>query len=537
MIPRSRAVRPFTEVPEQIAKIAEARVNGGMITSIDPADIPNGTFQLAKNAIIRFDKTQRRPGSYLLQPTKPNSLPVTKIAFIKTKDGSPYTLRFTPSTIHIRGASGWTAITSTSPISGGINDRFQTADILDKFVFTNNGVNPIQAIDFAAGSYGALGDAPNYRYVVGFFNRAVGLARRDEAENEVGWSADGDATIWNPLTNNSAGSSPILESPSDLSDFITGGLSFSNVMVVMREKSIWLATKQPIPQNPFYFTTAVPGIGMDCSYSLQLINNGLAWVDTKTKDVWAYTPGGSPERLSEAIKKDLFKQINNSPDGPIGVFSSFATIPSEYTIYIPSSDNITKAWTYNFEYKVWTYNEFYGVLSAANVDIVTSLITIDDLVGAIDDLPGTIDELSPSTVSAVPFSYGRDDGTIAIEDEPSDKDAPHTLFPSGIEFNTELESKTFVLPENYMKVFKLNIEYVASRTTNLSLLYSKDDGKSWLHLKTLAITKFNKQTLLAVKRQILARRFIWKLVYNGSDVAITNFELFATPSGDTQTGA
>src|SRR4051812_27976833 len=92
-------------------KFAEAQVNKGMITMIDPADIPPGALQLAKNATIRFDRTSRRPGSILLTPVQPDGNPVMRMAAIKQKDGTAYTLRFTPTAIHNRGISSWTALT------------------------------------------------------------------------------------------------------------------------------------------------------------------------------------------------------------------------------------------------------------------------------------------------------------------------------------------------------------------------------------------------------------------------------------------
>src|SRR5678815_4597938 len=88
-------------------KLVEARVNLGMITQIDSADIPNGALQLARNVIIRDDRTTRRLGTILLDPPKPDGNPVIKLAFIKTQDGSPYTIRMTPSSLYIRTATSW----------------------------------------------------------------------------------------------------------------------------------------------------------------------------------------------------------------------------------------------------------------------------------------------------------------------------------------------------------------------------------------------------------------------------------------------
>src|SRR5678809_1406851 len=540
MIPRSRQIQAPQDTQQEEVAIGEGRINGGMITELDPADIPNGALQLAKNAVIRADVTTRRPGSYALTPDKPNSSPVIKIAFLKSKNNNTYTLRFTPSTIHIRGESSWTPIVITPALTGGLLDRFTTANILDKFVFANNGADVLQTIDFDSNTCAPLTDddvSMKYRYVFGFFNREVGLELKNENEVQVGWSADGDATIWDSTVDQSAGSSPILESPDDLSDFITGGKSFSNVAIMMREKSTWLITKQPIPQNPFYFQSAIPGIGMDCSFSLQIVSNGIAWVGTRTREVWAYTPGSAPERLSFSNKTAIFNDIKNAIPDFRSVFGSFDSKNSEYSIHIPSLGNVTKTWTYNFEYQKWVYSELYDVTTAENTEIATHLITIDDLVGTIDSLGDThIDDLSPSSSISVPFSYGRGDGSIAVSDEVSDKDAPHTSFPTGIEFNTELESKVFVIPKDVLCVNALNIEYKCTRSAILNLSFSKDEGLHWIALKSVTVSQFNRRIILALRKQIRARRFIWKLTWNRGDVQITNFELFGTHSGDSTQG-
>jgi len=512
-------------------RLVASRVNGGMITTIDPADIPNEALQLAFNANIRFDKTQRRLGSVLLNPLKPNSLPVTRIAFIKKKTGEQFTLRFTPTTIHIRGESGWTSINLTVPLIGGVNDRFTTADILDTFIFANNGLNNIQAIDFSTGICDDLSVSAvptNYRFVVLFFNRAVGLALKDANEIQVGWSADGDATIWDPAVDQTAGNSPILESPADVSDWITGGLSFSNVMVVFREKSIWLATKQPIPTDPFYFYSAVPGIGCDCSFSIQLIQGGVAWTDINTQNVYAYSPGAAPEIISDGNRDAIFADLVD----PAKVFSAYNKNQAEYNIYITRDDNITRAWTYDFKSKAWSLQEFYGLTTAENVELAIAFTTIDELVGTIDDLPGTIDELSKVESIAIPFSFGRNDGTIAVENLGAETDAPHADFPAGIQFETQIVSKEFTIPENNHELTKLMITYLASRPTTLNLDVSKNSGISWTTIKTFTINKVNRPTILMWRRPIRAQRFTFRLRYNSGDVKILEYTVKVRSSGD-----
>lgn len=508
-------------------RIVESRINKGMITTIDSADIDPGALQLAKNVVIRFDKTQRRPGSILLTPTKPNSLPVIKLAFIKKKDGSPHTLRMTPSTIHQRGDQQWYSIQIPVPLVGTTQDRFNTADVLDTFVFTNNGANPIQSIDFDTGVCAPLGNAfavhgANPRFVFGFFNRVVGLALRDKEESTAIWSADGVPTEFNPAVNNSAGFSPILESPADLSDFITGGLAFTNLAIVFREKSLWHATKQPIAQNPFYFYSAVPGVGCNCPYSIQIVGKGtMAWVDQRTQAVWMYQPGSDPEEIDLPIRKDLFKSI----DDPKDLFGAYDALTHEYTVYAPSG-GLVKAWTFNRITNAWAFNEYQNLMSANDTELTTPGLTIDELTGTIDDLVGTIDSLSKQESEIAARSYGYANGDIAVEDDTSELD--DAIIP----FDSVIQSKTFVLPELDEYVSKILVEYQCTRQGQIIIDYTKNNGQTWINAKTITTSIFGKPQLLLVRRLIKARRFTWRLTISKGDISLLSYEIYVTPSGD-----
>lgn len=519
---------PAEDINAGMQRIVQSRVNGGMITTIDSADIDPAAFQLAKNVTVRFDKTKRRPGSILLTPPKPNSNAVTKLAFIKQKDGNPHTLRMTPSTIHIRGDLQWYPIVITPALTGGINDRFNTADVLDKFVFTNNGSDPIQTINFDTNTCAPLGNAysvyaANPRFVFGFFNRVVGLALKDKAETTAIWSADGVPTEFDPTVDNSAGSSPILESPNDLSDFIKGGLSFTNIAIIFREKSIWHATKQPIAQNPFYFYSAIPGIGCNLPFTIEIGDLGSAiWADQRTRAVWAYIPGQVPERIFAAIEKTIFKLIED----PNSVFAAYDALEHEYTLYIPNNGIVT-GFTYNFLTKACSQQEYLDVVSANDTELTTAGRTIDELPGTIDELPGTIDSLSEQDSELAARSYGRSDGDIAIEDETSNLDAASEAFTS------DLQSKSFVLPELDLNVCKILIEYQCTRTSHMLLQYTKNNGLTWITVKTIIATVFNRPRLLLLQRLILARRFTWRLQIMDGDPEILSYEIYVTPSGDS----
>lgn len=521
----------FRAQPElQATKFAEASLNKGMITMLDPADIPESALQVAKNVTVRFDRTSRRPGSILLVPVKPDGSPILKMASIKKKDGTAYTLRFTPTSIHNRGLVAWTAVTGV--LSGGVRDRIQTAVVQDELIFTNNGSDYIQKLDFGLNSFARLGNAPKYRYITGFFNRAVGAARRDVNEVEVGWSGDGNIGEWDPAVDETAGSSPIMESPADLSDFITGIFSWTNVGVLLRERSIWTIQKQAIPQNPFFFSTSVPGIGCDSPYSAQITGTAISWLDRRTGTVYSFSPGSSPTPIGRPIEASILANV----DDPQTIFSSYDPFVNEYSICIPQAGSkYVNVWTFNLRNQTWAKNEYYALTSIDDVDLATAGLTIDELGDVpIDDLVGTIDELSPTSEIISTRVYGRDDGSVGQIDPLSDIDAPHTDFPDGFQYETQMVSKVFQLQDTDESVAEIRIEYESKRGGTFTLEYSKNGGatpESWKLAKTVTPRVLGEARLLIMRKVIKCRKFAWRLTTKAGLFDTLSYSVHVYPSG------
>src|SRR5215203_245068 len=521
----------------QMQKFAEGRVNAGMITTIDPADIPPGAMQLIKNATVRHDVTARRAGSVFTRqgdpapilPTKPDSNPVLKVAHFKKADGSPYTLRFTPFGIYQLSGSSWTPLVGT--LDGETRDRIQTTVVLDQLVFSNNGANNIQLFDTATASFGNLGNAPKYRYVTGAFNRVVGAARRNEAEHEIGWSGENNIEEWDQAVDHTAGSTPLVDSPADLSDFITGVFSYSNILVILRERSVWVANKQPIPQNPFYFAAAVPNIGCDSPFSATLIGNGLAWLDRRSATVYAYQPGSQPEPIGRPIEKSIIANI----DDPELIFSSYDPVHNEYSIAIPQVGSAdVDVWTYNLRGKAWARNTYYKITSMDDTDIAAAGTTIDELGDTlIDNLVGDINSLSPIADIVSTRNIGRDDGTIGIIDENAALDAPHTDFPLGIPYQTQLVSKAFTVPESDIYIAQINIEYLSRTGGAFTLEYSLTGGAldDWKVAKTVNPSVIGKPKLLILRKVIKSRRFAFRLTTDAGLFEVLSYEVHVYPSG------
>lgn len=514
--------------------LAESTVNQGMITMLDPADIPNGALQLAKNATVRFDRTSRRPGSILLVPVKPNSSPILRLAYVKRNNGDAYTFRFTHTSLHSLGV-GWNAYAGA--LTGTRYDRIQTAYVDDRFIFSNNGADEIQEVDFSLQTFGPLGNAPQFRYITGFADRAVGAALRGTNEVLIGWSGNRNIDEWNGAVDESAGNSPLVDSPADLSDYITGLFGLTNVMAILREKSLWLATKQPIPQQPFYFFPAVPGIGCDSPSSACVVQNGLAWLDRNSGSVyaWGAQPGAQPEPIGRPIEKTILDNVND----PAQIFAAYAPIPKEYSICIPQvGSNYVNVWTYSFRNKAWVQHEYYALTSIDDVELANAGLTIDQLGDVpIDDLTGTIDELSPTSTIINNLTFGRDDGSIAIEDINADTDAPHTDFPAGITYQTITTSKAFKVPRYDHYVSEVIIEYEARRGGTFRLEYSRTGGGNdtdWTLAKEVEYTQLGEPLILRYNRMIRSTRFAWRLVSSNGLFDILSYEVHMYRANETR---
>lgn len=517
---------------ENMQQFAAAVLNKGMNTQSDPSDIDNGALQVARNVYIRFDKTSRRFGTSLITPLKPDSNPVLKLVFLKKNNGTAYTVRMTPTTLHKYTDVAWIPI--VGDLDGTVNDRFRVAVINNEMVFTNNGANKIQKIDFGAMTFGDLGNSELYRYVTGFYNRVVAAAIRGVDEVYIGWSADGVLDQFDPLVDNTAGGGPLTDSASDLSDFIKGIFGFTNVMVVVREKSVVLANKQPVPTAPFYFYTAVPDTGCDCPHSITPVRGGgLAWVDRRTNSVYTYFPGQQPIPIAQNVEKDIFANIADTDL----VFGGFDPVALEYCIGIPQvGTKMIKEWRINLRNQAWAYNERYDLTTIDEGEFFFGGgLTIDQLPGLIDNLTGTIDQLSgASTAVGIYRSYGHGDGTIAKEDPTQTKDAPHADYPTGVEYTTEIVSKAFEQPDVNTLYSQIKIEYKALVGGTFQLQYSKNGGAttdSWRVAKSITMTDLGAPRLLNYIKCIRARKLAWRLIATEGMFDILKYEINVYPGG------
>ncbi len=486
----------------------EARVNGGLVTQVDSADIQNNEFAQMKNMYSRDDKIGRRYGTSIYSPAKPNANAILLIDTIKEYTGTVKIMRFSTSTVHKMdfGGAVWTAITGPA-FTADDTYRIKMVRLANRTFFTDGKTN-IKEINLTANTYANAGNAPKAAFIAGFFNRLVAAnytAVGAENPVQIGWSGDTNFSEWDPLVDYSSGFTYLAESPSDYSDFIVGLVPLANSMIILKEKSVWLATKQPSASNPFNFFTVVPGVGCDCPQSIQKITNGCVWYDSRIGTVFLYTVGMTePENIGFKIARTFLTDILD----PNHCTSAYDPTNDEYSLVLapygaPSwpCAGTAKIWRYNFRNKSWSYDELADVTS---IDYIES-------------------------VNVRKRIYGKYQGDLLVDDYtlylPATLDSDNTLA-----YTSTLVSKTFELPKEDEYIQKLRIEYIPRLAGAFTISYSKDNGATWIVYKTVTFVAgdVGLRKLAIFNKNLKARQYTWKLsgttgLYDIIQFAITTF--------------
>lgn len=516
--------KPDFETAFTKQKLVSAQISKGMISAIDPADIPEDAVQDAKNCYSRFGKLSRRNGLSVITPTKPNSNKILDVFNFKKFDGTSYIIRATKNSLHYR-TGAWNNIPAVggATLSGSDTDRFQFVVINNQLIQVNNGIDAIHLIDPTVGYSNLIAVNPNnykYKYATGFFNRGV-FASLSSNPVRVAWTGDGVFTIIDPALDKTAGFSDLVESSEDEADFITGIFGLNNYLVIPREHSIWLATKQPIPTLPFNFFNALPGIGCDTPYSMAVVPGGLVWADTRTGKVYFYAINGDYNTLSDVVEDRLFTGVTDTSQ----IFGSYDSFNNEYSLCIPiASSNYIRQWIFNFRTKSWVYNEIAGLSHVTTVDFASGGIAIDDLTGTIDDLVGTIDSLGSVTSPVATRLYGNTSGDILKDDLNVDKD-------NGVAFESSIVSKEFTAPEIDLYFAEIRIEYLAHISGTVDLYFTKNSGADWRLLKTFNVNQTGKRLFWKYSKHIKCRRLAFKIVATSGRFDTIGYEINVFPSG------
>lgn len=527
--------------------LVESRLNKGMITIVDAADIETAALTVAKNFNVRYDKTSRRSGFSLLSPAKPNSKKILALSDFKDALGVTGLFRITRDTVHSTDLAVWTNY-PWAGAAGTDEDRISYAVAYDPVVgnyrlfFVNNGANKVQAVDHVGISVGDVDAAagvkvaPKAKFLTYFFNRLVAAHDPNVAAGPISvyWSGDGKFQEWDAATEVTAGQSPLQESPGDKSDFITGVFGFTNVLVVPRERSIWLGNKQPSGQDPFYLYGAIPGLGCNCPYSIDVVPSGLCFVDTTTGSVWAYaysysygyvSGSGAPERIGLPVENEIV----NSVTDPDKVFGSYNNYHNEYVVAIPIvGSGVVKLWKFNFKTKAWSYDERPLTVSCIeDIGKVVQSTPISDLAGNIEDLQGAIEDLGTSVIRTNIRLIGHTNGEIEQDDPSTDVDSDGS-------YDAEVQTKDFWLPDSDMSFAEFSMEYVAHIADTISIYYSKDSGRTWRFGKTILPKIVEVPKLFTFRKNIKARRLRFKIYASSGVFDILSYKVSVYPGGESR---
>jgi hypothetical protein len=519
----------FSAPPEMELQLLESGVlNGGLVSQFDPKNIEPNQLVQATNVDTRDDRTQRSFGFTLFTPAKPNSNKVLQLVPYNEFNGTVRLVRFTRNSLHLWSAGSWTAITGAA-LSGTDQSMIGAVEFNNRFFFGNQ-VDALQEINFVGPTYAAAGNAPKFKYWCSFANRIIGASLYHATTPNpilVGWSGDLNPTEWNNLVDISAGSTPLIDQPRDFSDELTGVFAFSDLMVLPREHTIWVATRQPSATSPFYFYVEVKTLGCDSPQSITPIPNGLIFYSKRFNNVYVYTIGNpTPLAIADSIRDELAAAIANNADGAQGITSCYDSKKFEYILAIPiGTSTEVLQYKFNLQTKGWTKNTVQNVSFVDLVEFTAQASMIDDLVGTIDQLVGTIDELSPNTPDTRLF-YGLTDGDLLI-------DSPSVDTVNGVARETVIESKEIQVPFNVTFVTELHLDVLAVIASTFSVYFSKDGGVTYNLYKTVTISgpDMNKRKRLTFKKNIRCEQFRWKLTSSSGLFNVYRFDVYHYPYG------
>ncbi len=517
--------------------LMEARITGGMNTYIDPADIPNSQAEVLSNARTVADYTKRAPGVVTLPGTDPDIKPVLMFTQWDRFDGTTIQIRFSEDRLDKYSAGTWSQITGT--LNGTAKDgiRFvQTADASnDYFIFTNNGADKIQQINSTATSFAALSSSTTintkYRYICAFFNRIVGANRVASAASPVsaanpvliGWSGDFNFTEWNPANDLSAGSTPLVEAQSDYADPITGLFGFASVMLILRERSLWTATKRPVASNPFAFQAAFPYVGCDTPSSAVQTRNGIVWYDYRTNQVYTYEVGSSPQPIGDPIKNTIFASITDRDL----VWGSFDPVQNTYYLTVPSTTTTNaRIFLFNFSTGSWSYDDRENAYGFYPVDGGPGRLNYDQITGTYAQLTAAVTNYnSIGLTAATPtLNYiGYSTGVIQYESE---------IDSGSQQFNWT--SKIYRLPSNDMMVSRLMILFEPIRTGSFVVEYKRNGG-SWNTYRTISFTGVDGRTRQYFTKLVRANEYQWRITSSSGNFKLLEYKLDISLSSEDKT--
>jgi len=493
----------------------------GIYTSPPRANRPVGSAAEIINARIRDDWVGRR-GGYPAYITKPDSNDIIRLIAFHGDQNDNRVVRVSNGGLHVAAETdNWVSYTGT-PYS--LFNRTDYAQLLGRLYLANPSKKIVE-VNFQDESYAEIADenAPIARYVTAFAERIVAAYIHTPMSGGaltfgLKWSVNSDPTDW---TGEGSGEENLIQSPSDTGDEITGVFAVSNIMIIMRERSIWHATRQPFALAPFRFTPVITNLGCDMPWTIARVSDeqgrttGLVFADNRTKGIYSYTPGARPVRLngSLAVEDQLFTGLVN----PEMSMAAYDPLNAEYHLGLPTDTDIDNKPHLG---KFWVASMKNGSIVSDDGPVVTSIdvvtdvgdpVMIDELTGFIDDLDGVIDDLGGVFIFAPIVVKGDtvDPGQSIVED----------LNTAGTHvFNWTSQDLGSVSRGRVIKQLQMAMSAVAAGDTSLE--WSRD-LITWTTLKTVAdvsaLIKFG------FKKQLKGDRIYWRVTSEAQEFRMTEW--------------
>jgi len=500
----------YENLPDGLLEVSD--VTPGVVTNVPRVRRPPGSSLSIINGRIRENWVGRR-GGYPEYIAEPDSNKVLKFISFHGEQNRNWLVRIANGSTHAtRTTADWTTLTGTD-YSNLL--RLTHAQLLGS-LYTAMEEKKIVKFDLDDLSFAEVDEAPVTRYITAFADRLIAGYIRDPVEGvktfTLKWSANADPTDW---TSAGSGEENLIQSPSDTGDEITGIFGFGPVMIILRERSIWHATRQPFESAPMRFTPIITNQGCDMPYTAVRTTDeqgrltGIIFGDSKTNGVFGYAPGSRPQRLSKAIEDHLFDNLVD----PETAEAAFDLFNQEYHLGISTDlDNHG----YMEEYHVlslahlpgalpWVYDDGPTSTTVGVVSDIGAPTVIDDAVGTIDAQVGVIDSFEIKLQNAIVLKGGTS-GEILKEDLSTA--GTHSFTWTSQDLGALSNRRT-------LKLLQMAMKATASGSTVLE--FSKDtdaevlDGTAtWTNIKTIADP--SSLDKVSFKRGVTGDRIHWRLV-------------------------
>ncbi len=292
-------------------------------------------------------------------------------------------------------------------------------------------------------------------------------------------------------------------------------------MIILRKRSIWLATQNPTASNPFNTFRAVPGIGTDLPGSIAIGKEKIIFLDARTRDVVIYSPGQPLQFIGSPIRNTILANITDSST----LSSTYLENEDEYYVTITEASTI-KIWAVNLKTSAWQYDEIPNLTSIDALAGFSSYTPFNDATGTFDAASGTFDAASTTPVVIPKLVYGFNTGLLLQEDSSVQQD-------NSVNYTFELRSKEFKNVKEDLVITRILIEYQATVSGTIILQYSRDGGTTWLTGKTV-VTNTGKVRKIILKKAIRAERLMWRTTATDGQFSILGYEVDISVAGESK---